>query len=73
VVGKDIESGSYQGQNAPDLSCQWIRLSGLKAGADFETIGMSPVLVSDERPVVEIQPTDVGFLQSNCGTFTKIN
>jgi hypothetical protein len=73
VVGKDIESGRYQGQNAPDLSCQWIRLSGLKAGADFETIERSPVLVSDERPVVEIQPTDVAFLQSNGGTFTKIN
>ncbi len=65
-VGVDIEAGTYQEVGPPD-SCYWARLRGF-SGALSDIIANSFAGAT----IVTIAPTDVGFLSTRCGGWSKI-
>lgn len=78
IVGLDIASGRYRAV-APSDSCFWLRLAdfrifGGKHGLpDFRTTvgGWWPTVLGGETStIVDIEPSDVGFYSSGCGTWS---
>ena len=78
TVGVDIQYGTYRSiPLTKDTSCYW------RAVKDF-TGGMSSTIVSDSGPlddehndgagpmVVDIYPTDAGFVSRSCGTWERV-
>jgi hypothetical protein len=64
-VGRNVEPGRYV---APGSSfCYWARLSGF--GGDLGDIIANGIVIRGQV-IVDIQPTDVGFKSSGCGTWT---
>jgi hypothetical protein len=64
VVGSDIAAGTYTAEGGPD--CYWRRLSGFSGDFD-ELLDIDNMTASGS---VVIEPTDVGFESSACGTWT---
>lgn len=65
-VTDEISPGTWSA--TPSSSCYWARLSGFGGTLD-------EILANDNvtgSVIVEIQPGDVGFLSSRCGTWSKI-
>lgn len=67
VVGTDIEPGTYRTDGGGSL-CYWARLSG--GGGGFGDIIANDNV--DGPTTVVISPTDWGFENSRCGTWTKV-
>lgn len=65
LVGSDIAPGTYRTRTLPD-GCYWERLSGL-SGSLSDIIAND---FTDGLSVVTIEPTDVAFRSSRCGTWT---
>jgi Bacterial Ig-like domain (group 2) len=67
IVGTDIAPGTWR-SDGTGTSCYWARLSGF-GGTISEIIannfGAAPAIVT-------IQPSDVGFTSSRCGTWSRI-
>ena len=70
VVGSDIQPGTYEAPGGPN--CGWFRVSGF--GGTVADIIEALYLLEDPDPdgavTVTIQPTDIGFTSSDCGTWT---
>ena len=59
IVGLDVEAGRYRTTTYTD-GCEWSRLSGFS--------GAYEDLVTDSHTlIVEIEPTDTGFVSRGCG------
>ena len=65
LVGSEIEPGTY----AATRGCFWERLKGFSGDHD-DVIARSDL--REEKPVVTIEPTDVGFMSLGCGRWTRI-
>ena len=63
-VGTDIAAGTYRATGGED--CYWARLSGF--GGTLDEIIANEIGVA--QPIVTIQPSDVGFTSSRCGTWS---
>jgi hypothetical protein len=74
LVGTDIQPGTYRAV-VPEgefiTLCTWQRLSGL-SGEIADIIAIDNVLDVGSQVVVEIQPSDVAFDSSGCGTWTRV-
>jgi hypothetical protein len=64
VVGADIAAGTYSADGGAD--CYWRRLAGFSA--NFDELTEIDNMTSPGTVVIE--PTDVGFESSQCGTWT---
>ena len=62
IVGLDIEAGRYRAARYTD-GCEWSRLSSFSAGYDG-------LIANGGRAVVDIEPTDTGFVSDGCGTWS---
>ena len=67
IVGTDMDPGTYQ--SSKGKSCYWERLSGFSG--EFDDIIANDFL-SGGRAIVTIEPGDVGFHSSRCGTWKRI-
>ena len=65
LVGEEVAPGRWAAPGGD--SCYWERLSGF-GGSDIVANGFGSI-----RPVVEIVPTDIGFLTSDCGEWISID
>jgi hypothetical protein len=66
AVNSEIQAGLWSATFSG--SCYWTRVNSFNGS-------LSAILASDftyTSAVVRIQPTDVGFTSSGCGTWTKI-
>lgn len=63
IVGTDIAPGLWRSDSP--TSCYWARLRGFSGG------GGDTIANDLYSGVVEIMPSDVGFLSNRCGTWTK--
>jgi hypothetical protein len=64
IVGTDIDAGTYRNSDSSG-GCYWERLSGF-GGTLGEIIANN---FSDHLQIVTINPTDVGFSSTDCGTW----
>lgn len=64
-VGSDIEPGTYR--NTGGENCYYARLSGFSHGLHDIVANEN----ADAPAIVRIDPRDVGFSSSRCGTWTK--
>jgi hypothetical protein len=72
LVGIDIAPGRYRA-SAPSESCSWARLSGFGGNPSFG-YGLSPDIMAygdEHSAIVDLQPTDTGFLTYDCGTWSS--
>ena len=67
LVGQEVSAGIYTASGGEQ--CSWKRLSGF-GGTSDDVIARAFGAV---RPIVEIAPTDRGFMTSNCGQWTLIS
>ena len=67
LVGQEVSAGIYTASGGEQ--CSWKRLSGF-GGTSDDVIARAFGAV---RPIVEIAPTDKGFMSSNCGQWTFIS
>jgi len=68
TVGEQIVLGRYAAPGDPS-GCYWERVSGFSGELD-------DILANDfttQPVIVDIAPTDEGFTNSGCGTFTPSN
>ena len=65
LVGEEVAPGRWAAPGSD--SCYWERLGGF-GGSDIVANGFGSI-----RPVVEIVPTDIGFLTSDCGEWISID
>ena len=65
LVGEEVAPGRWAAPGGD--SCYWERLSGF-GDSDIIANGFGSI-----RPVVEIVPTDIGFLTSDCGEWISID
>ena len=70
VVGVEIEPGLYRAERFPK-TCRWQRMSkfGGSAGTDS---GFLASRWAEERMIVEIAPSDVGFVSWGCRRWTPV-
>ena len=66
LVNKDIQSGTYKSSGSG--SCYWARLRG--TGGQLDDIIANND--GDGQAVVTIEPSDVAFKSSGCGSWTKV-
>ena len=67
LVGQEVTAGIYAAPGGEQ--CSWKRLSGF-GGTSDEVVASAFGAV---RPIVEIAPTDRGFVTSNCGQWTPVS
>ena len=67
IVGPQLAPGTYITPNVSGL-CYWARLSGFGGTADDVIADASP----SGQAVVTIEPTDVGFVSEDCGTWYRL-
>lgn len=67
-VGDDIQPGTYRNTGGSGSKCYWERLSGF--GGGFEEIIANEL--TENETVVTIDPTDVGFKSTRCGTWEML-
>ena len=70
LVGAEIMPGTYRSPADPAAACYMARLSGL-SGSDADIIMSHEGADHDHDHVVVIEPTDVAFQASGCGTWTR--
>ena len=68
LVGTQIEAGTYQAPGGSN--CYWERLSS--TNGSFEAIIANDWSTDNSPQIVTIDPTDVAFKSSGCGTWTAI-
>jgi hypothetical protein len=66
IVGTDIAAGTYRNSSGAS-GCYWERLSGFGGSLD-EILANG---LSDDRQIVTILDTDVGFSSKDCGTWSQ--
>ena len=68
LVGPEVAPGRYRADGTP-ASCWWERTSGFGGydGSMRETIEHG-----DQKMVVQIEPSDTGFVTSGCGTWQPV-
>jgi hypothetical protein len=73
LVGTDIQPGTYRAtvEDSSIPLCTWQRLSGLSGETD-DIITIDLATEAGAQVVVEIQPGDVAFDSSGCGTWTPV-
>ena len=64
VINDEMAPGLWQASKPAD--CYWERISDFSGG--FDSIIANEI----EGGIVQIEPTDVGFSSSRCGTWTKV-
>ena len=68
LVGVHIEPGTYIAVPITRAGCRWSRVDGF-TGQGTDTIASG---TSDHRWVVEIAPSDTGFVSHRCGTWRSV-
>lgn len=68
LTGTQIEAGTYQSQGGSN--CYWERQSS--TSGSFDAIIANDWSTDNSPQIVTIDPTDVAFKSSGCGTWTKI-
>lgn len=69
LVDVNIEPGTYVAVPRKDAGCRWSRVEDF-TGQPADTITSG---TSDDRWVVEIAPSDIGFMSHGCGTWRNVD